>query len=304
MNTEDADRKALSELLARPYSVQTQSEISKLLNKGAGDPVHDVASEEHFEKILQFLSVISSKIVDVPMSVSHSLASAVLGRICVSGASVQALFRGHEDGRLPILDHVSIAVLCRWIVEASIMYWYLMEEISEEEWAFRYQVLRVHDTASRVRLFKTLIKEAADNQRSTLVELRKGLALMPLFKKRSEQQRTKLRSGEALYVNGMRSVVVSMGFDEEYFDSVYNYLSAYTHSSPLSYFRDRPDFHHFEEEFWRRTFSQYALHHAWIMMLRVAVREMDASKLEAQFDPEFVSEARRLASQGPQSAVP
>jgi hypothetical protein len=95
-------------------------------------------------------------------------------------------------------------------------------------------------------------------------------------------------------VNGMRSVVASMIFDEQYFDSVYNYLSAYTHTSPLSYFRDGDDFHAFDEEYWRRTFTQYAaLHHAWIMMLRVALREIDASALEAHFDPKLIAEATR-----------
>jgi hypothetical protein len=52
--------------------------------------------------------------------------------------------------------------------------------------------------------------------------------------------------GETIYVNGMRSIVESMNFDEEYFDSVYNYLSAYVHSTPLSHFRDS-DYHDFNQ---------------------------------------------------------
>ena len=303
MTTEHPDQKALAELLARPYSVQTQSEIARLLNKGGSNPDHNFASEEHFERTMHFLSVISSKIVGVEMSVSHSLASAVLGRICVTSLSVQDLFRGHEAGRLPFLDHVSIAILCRSIIEASIMYWYLMEVVDDEEWAFRYQVLCVHDGASRVRLFKPLVGDTADNQREILKKLREELSATSLFKRRPEQQRAKLRAGETLYVNGMRSVVASMNFDEQYFDSIYNYLSAYTHTSPLSYFRDGQDFHAFDEEYWRRTFAQIALHHAWIMMLRVALREMDASSLQDHFDPELVKEARRMASIRPQSAA-
>ena len=126
---------------------------------------------------------------------------------------------------------------------------------------------------------------------------------MPLFQQRPEQRRVKMRGGEMIYVNGMRSVVGSMNFDEDYFDSVYNYLSAYTHSSPLSYFRDG-DYHDFNEELWRRSFAQYALHHAWVMMVRVALKEMDVRNLERHFDPELVKEARRMASKRPSSAVP
>jgi hypothetical protein len=63
--------------------------------------------------------------------------------------SAQALFRNHEAGKLPTLDHSSIAVLSRTIIETSIMYWYLTEEVNEEEWAFRLQVMKIHDAAAR-----------------------------------------------------------------------------------------------------------------------------------------------------------
>jgi hypothetical protein len=303
MSSEHSDEQKLADLLALPYSVKTQSEIAKLLNKGVGDPTNDIASEEHFEGLLMFLSLISAKITRAEMSLSHSLAIGILDRVCITAMSVQALFRGHEETQLPFLDHSSIAVLCRAIIESSIMYWYLMEEVSDEEWQFRLLVMNIHDTASRTRLFKMFIAEEADAQRAILKTLRDELTALPLFKKRSEQQRAKMRGGEMIYVNGMRSVVGSMDFDEKYFDSVYNYLSAYAHSLPLSYFRDG-DYHDFNEEFWRRTFSQYALHHAWVMMVRVGLREMEASKLESQFDPELVKEIRRMASKRPQSAVP
>jgi hypothetical protein len=46
---DDPDAKELAELLALPYSVDTQSKIGKLLNKGTDNPTHNFASEEHFE---------------------------------------------------------------------------------------------------------------------------------------------------------------------------------------------------------------------------------------------------------------
>jgi hypothetical protein len=152
---DDADEKELTALLALPYSVDTQSKIAKLLNKGGDDPTQDRASEEHFEGLLMFLSVISSKITGRPMTLSHSLASGLLGKICITAMSAQALYRGHEEKRLPFLDHSSIAALCRAIIETSIMYWYLMETISDEEWEFRLLVMKIHDAASRIRPFQT-----------------------------------------------------------------------------------------------------------------------------------------------------
>jgi len=300
---DDPDANELAELLALPYSVETQSKIAKLLNKDGGDPTHNYASEEHFEGIMMFLSLTSSKINGRSMTLSRSLASGLLGKICITAMSAQALYRGHEENRLPFLDHSSIAGLCRAIIETSVMYWYLMEEVSEDEWKFRFQVMKIHDAASRVRLFKPIIAEAADNQRAALQALREELAAMPLFQKRPAQQQQKMLGGESIYVNGMRSVVEGMNFDQKYFDSVYNYLSAYVHSTPLSYFRDG-NYHDFDDVFWRRTFTGYVLHHAWLMMVRVGLREMEASNLESHFDPELVKEVRRMAAQRPTSAVP
>ena len=68
------------------------------------------------------------------------------------------------------------------------MYWYLMENITGEESEFRLQVMKFHDAASRVRLFKPLIPATADKQRLVLNKLREELDQMPLFKKREELQ--------------------------------------------------------------------------------------------------------------------
>jgi hypothetical protein len=212
MSDKSAEEKQLAELLSLPYSVATQSKIAKLLNKG-GDKTHDMAAEEHFEAAMMFLALMSSKIKGKPMPLNHSLASSVLGKFCVTAMSIQELFRGHEAERLKFLDHSSIAVLSRTIIEASIMYWYLMESVTGEEWQFRLQVMKIHDAASRVRLFKRLIPTTADKQRANLMKLRDELEAMSLFKKREEPQRTRLRAGELIYVNGMRSVVGSMNFD-------------------------------------------------------------------------------------------
>jgi hypothetical protein len=180
MSSEPCEEKQLAEFLALPYSVATQSRIAKLLNKDGDDLTHAFASEEHFEGIMMFLSSISSKIIGLPMTLSHSLASGMLGKICITAMSAQALFRGHEEKRLPSLDHSSIAVLSRAIIESSIMYWYLMEEVGDEEWDFRLQVMKVHDVASRVRLFKRLIADEAQNQRAKLNALRDKLTTMPV----------------------------------------------------------------------------------------------------------------------------
>ena len=87
-----------------------------------------------------------------------------------------------------------------------------------------------------------------------------------------------------------------MNFDQRYYDGMYHYLCAYTNALPFSYFRDKEDF---DQTFWQRTFAQYALHNAWVMMVRVALREVDLSNLENEFDAEALKEFRRRAAHRP-----
>ncbi|QIG91835.1 hypothetical protein [Bradyrhizobium sp. 6(2017)] len=89
----------------------------------------------------------------------QSLATQMIRRMCIGAMSANELFRGHEAKRLPILDSTSIAILSRALIEAGIMYWYLMEDVSEEEWTFRLQVIKIHDSAARVRFLKGLLLE-------------------------------------------------------------------------------------------------------------------------------------------------
>jgi hypothetical protein len=288
--------KQWADLMAQPYSVDNQNKISALLNPEASE-WHQLSSEAQFESATDLLSMISSKVVGRPMMLNHSYATAVLGKMCLTAMSAQALFRDHEAGKLPTIDHSSIAILCRTIIEASIMYWYLTEEMTEDEWAFRHQVMKVHDAAARVRFWKAPMPEEADQSRIVLDKLRNELKAMPLFWKRSENDRAKMRGGQTVYVNGMRSVAKSMGVEETYFDGMYNYLSAQVHSTPISYFRDSED--DASQIIWSRGFSQYALHHAMTMMFRVALREIELSKLEDEFDLELLNEVREIVAGKP-----
>jgi Family of unknown function (DUF5677) len=299
MSNEDLDAKRLVELLALPYSVENQSAIAKYLNNGDIE-THDRSPEENFENVMMFLSIVSSKVVGLSMSLGHSLGTAIIGKICVTAMSIQDLFRGHEAGRLPFLDHASIAVLSRAIIDSSIMYFYLTEDVSGEEWAFRFKVMQIHDVTSRLRLFKGINPEEAEKQRTILNGIRNELKEMAFFKQRQEEEREKLLGGQMLYVSGMRSTLALMNFDKRYFDGVYNYLSAYVHSMPLSYFRDSEGF---EQSFWQRVFAGYALHHAWVMMIRVALREVELSGLEGQFDAELLRAFHAMAAHMPTVAM-
>jgi len=291
MTEQDKTAEAWAELLAQPYSVENQSKIAKLLNPGK-DAWEQVATEEHFENGLTMLCAVRLKIIDKPMTLARTYATAVLSKICLTATSIEALYRNHEAGTLPTLDHSSIAILCRTIIEAGIMYWYLTEEVSEEEWKFRLQVLKIHDAAARVRFWKPLMPDEVDKERAALKQLREELKALPPLERYAEQAQNKLAGGQTVYVDGMRAVVRAMNIDEEYYDGIYNYLSAQAHASPISYFRDSDD--PATQVVWSRGFSQYCLHHARQMILRVALRQIKLSGLEKEFDADELGRCRKL----------
>jgi hypothetical protein len=204
-------------------------------------------------------------------------------------------YRRHEREPLTTLDYSSIAVLCRTIVDASVMYWYLTEEISDDEWAFRSAVLNVHDSASRVRLFKGIDPEEAEIQRTNLDTQKKALSGLTLFNARPDEEKSKLLSGQTMYVNGMRSLLKNMNVGKVYFDGLYNYLSAHVHLTPLSYFRLREG--SAEEVSFSRGFMQLCLYEASRMTVRVALREIEISKLTDKIEPKLIEQMKEFAAE-------
>src|SRR5438093_7068095 len=107
---------------------------------------------------------------------------------------------------------------------------YLLEDgVTTEEWKLRQKVLDLHNTIVRLRLFKGLGNSAGETYKTfkkSAELLRAELATLPAFKSLEEQRRSKIMSGNELYIRGMRSVLKQLKIDVEYFDAIYNYLSA------------------------------------------------------------------------------
>jgi hypothetical protein len=237
-------------------------------------------------------------IAGTPATVQHSYASMMLYRICIIASTITDVYGQHERSPEATLDYGSIAVLCRTLLDASIMFWYLTESVSDDEWAFRLAVLRVHDSASRVRLFKGLDPDEADKQRKNLIVQKERLSGLALFRARSQEDQNKLLTGQTLYVNGMRSMLKDMNIGKKYFDGFYNYLSAHVHLTPLSYFRARAEMDSVDDIVFARGFMQLCLYEASRIIVRVVIREIDISKLENSFDKALIEKMRRFGATG------
>jgi hypothetical protein len=285
----------LDRLLEAPYSRANQRRAA-MLTKYDDEVFGQLTAEDIFEFVIKSAMRASLLIGGEPSTVAHSYASYMLFRICTVGASITELYRSHEREPLATLDYSSIAVLSRTIIDASVMYWYLTEEVSDDEWKFRQMILSVHDASSRVRLFKGFDPEQADTQRKALERRRKQLSKLDLFKAKTLDEQQMLLSGKTMYVNGMRSLLKPMNVGKVYFDGLYNYLSAHVHLTPLSYFATRNGT--LQEVRHARNFMGLCLHEAARFAVRVVLREIEISKLEKSFDPKWLDQIKRIAAPG------
>ena len=295
--TEDQRAAEWSKLMMSEYSRENQRRIFKITNPDSKGGFLDRPSEDIFEDVAGFANSVFQKLFvrSLDFLQQHAYAFKMLKKICLTSHSVGVLVEEFEGKPMYYLDHGSIGVLCRTIIETAIMFWYLSEQVSTEEWEFRLTVMNLHDATSRVRLFKGLIPEEAKQQSSLRAGLKKVLAENAVFRKRNRQDRERLLGGQLLYVNEMRSLLRQMSYNEEYYDGVYNYLSAQVHSLPISYFRDKPEGDPMTY-FFQSVFIGYALHHAWTMIARAALREVEVSRIEAEVDATLLTEIRHIAA--------
>ncbi len=258
---------------------------------------------EHFSLRLDQLSVlggfanhVSATQTGLTTTTAGSYASMVFAKCCAHARSIGAI-----AAQSSMFDHHAIMSLARMIVEASTMISYLLEPVSSEEWMLRETLLRLHDTAARIKLLRSY-EHPVDDLREGREQLKKEIASNPEFDKLSDDRKKRLLSGEEMFVVGMRSVATkSMGWDEDQFSGVYAYLSAHTHSAPVSFTRmadHRIDY----------FFPSKAQIEILLLPMEVAIACLRRSILRMidqhpeqmmEYHPEILAEARRLDASSP-----
>jgi hypothetical protein len=172
-------------------------------------------------------------------------ASFILFKVVLVADSIRKIAEQEVPMTRHQLDHFSIASLTRDLMEATIMLSYLTEPgISESTARLRRIVLNLHDCTTRHRMFKAWRNTPGMNARHNLKgfkadidEQRAELQGHSEFQSLDPEVQTKLLSGTQLYVGGLRGAVRSMGWEKGDFDGAYAYLSAYTHTAPVAFYR-------------------------------------------------------------------
>ncbi len=187
--------------------------------------------------------VSEAKALSISVGVRHGTleqgyGSAIFLKIIMVSESILKITDAREPTRFQ-LDHFSIGSMARDLVEAMIMLGYLTDgAVVDDVKRMRRTVLNLHDCTARYKMFKAWKdQEQKRGFRNVMMDLRRELTANPAFRRLPEERRKELMSGKVMYLEGMRSIVRNLDWDGDYFDGLYTYLSTYTHTSPMSYYR-------------------------------------------------------------------
>jgi uncharacterized protein DUF5677 len=204
-----------------------------------------------------------------------AITSYVFTRMCVAADTLlYVLRRDIGNSKEQTLDHYSVGVLSRNIIESALMFHYLSEDgVSKEDWELRMAILNLHDSTLKVRFWKGLNSdEHYKGWKTTMEEIRQSLKDHPAFKALDEDRQKSLLSGQQLYVKGMRSTLKLVGLEDTYFDGMYAYLSSQVHISPSSFYWTEKRLSFGKPAGYQFYFASYAVAHARQLFLRSAVR--------------------------------
>ena len=135
-------------------------------------------------------------------------------------------------------DFTSIALLARSLFEAVLFFRYFVEPSSASEWVARMIVIDLHDRAERVRLFKRLQKgEDVKGFEAEVEVLRDVIRKNEFFKTLDLRRQSEILNCSRASILTLSEMVERFSPEPETW-AVFQFLSHYTHSHPVSFLRN------------------------------------------------------------------
>jgi hypothetical protein len=252
-------------------------------------PAFDL-EKARYDTCVDFAITVSKLAAGQTENLPRLTASYVFTRACVCADTIRYVVRREiEKSKDITLDHYSISVMARNLIEASLMFHYLMEDgVSDEDWSLRGKVFYLHDATLKLRLFKSINSEKSYRAfKQEVNELREAIKQSTAFKKLDANRQEKVLSGQEIYVEGLRSTAKLAGLSAKYFDGMYARLSSEVHISPTSFFETNERLNFAEPADYQYSMVAYALAHARRLLMSAAVRLAESgpaivAKIEAE----------------------
>ncbi|MFG1180891.1 DUF5677 domain-containing protein [Xanthobacter versatilis] len=205
--------------------------------------INYVDSYKILRKTTDFGKIVSENCSNNEWQDRYSMSASLLFAACMASESMLQFLPKTPVGRV---DHYSAANLSRMVIEHCMMLHYLTEDnLSDDEISLRILLLHLHDASARYRLFKGFNASDEDLDAAINLALIKGsiddvkkiIRDNKLFKSFDQDKKSKMLGGQVLYINGLRKAAKLIGYKDGEFDSLYSYLSAYSHGAPMSFYR-------------------------------------------------------------------
>ena len=161
-------------------------------------------------------------------------------KLCTTAVSLLWLCPLSEVHRTGLYwDFSSVSSLVRSLLRYSLIFFYIgIEDVSEEEWLARRDVMYMHDALTRLRLFvalndQTEIQAFRDAER----ELRSRLDSNGFFKALPEPLRAEVFNGERWSILSQEEILRRMNELDRMSQAYYHFLSCHAASLPSSFCR-------------------------------------------------------------------
>jgi hypothetical protein len=210
-------------------------------------------------------------------------------RICVTGKTITEILepQGHDYGSSRYLDHASIAILCRGLIENVAVLLYVGDaNISEDEWECRRSLIDLHDFTNR-SAFLTKIKADTlpESPEKTLKLLRQRLKDNAFFETLSTKRRQKLLEGQEMFVDGRHAAMLELGWGDDLTRGLYKYLSNQAHTLAMSFHRTAENELYKNDSAGSRVVATFSLTFAWRALGAAALHMIELfPDIELKFD--------------------
>lgn len=197
-----------------------------------------IESLNDLDKLLVKCSNLSNALAGIQVPhIKHKFASFLFTSLCTKTFSLICILPKSRFTQKTIdhWDYASVCSLTRVILECYFMFYYLcVEVVEEEEWYCRWYLLDLHDYISRIKLFD---EPVLGDTKDTIEKLKHKLLANAYFTSLTEKRRHELLKGKDTYLLDKYEIAKRIGYEDDNFRFIYQFLSSATHTSPLTFYR-------------------------------------------------------------------
>lgn len=194
-----------------------------------------------FRGIVQHATTLGNAIGVRDVGETRGYASWLFVRACVMSKTIENTFNPLPTGfgKAQWLDHASITILCRALIECiSVMLYIGDVDIPTDEWDCRKRLFILHELVNRTSFLKSIeFKFDTDLKDQQMEYATTMVAQNTFFQTLPDKRRKKLLEGNDMYVEGRHEAMLTFGWGDQLTRGMYKYLSNQAHSLPMAFSR-------------------------------------------------------------------